>query len=134
MSQENVDAVRRIFDAYNQRDIDLLLSYTADDVVLDWSGSRGPHRGVYRGKAELRAFWSNFVDAWDEFHWEPLEMQGLDPDRVLSANRLTVRGSGSGVELTGQGAIIWTIRNGKALHMKLFQSKPEALEAAGLRE
>ena len=27
MSQENVEVVRRVFDAYNQRDLDLLISY-----------------------------------------------------------------------------------------------------------
>ena len=112
MSQENVDLVRRVFDAYNQHDLDLLLSYATEDVTLDWSASRGPYQGLYRGEPELRAFWKNFVDAWDEFHWEPLELQELDAGRVLSANRLTVRGGGSGIEMAGHGAVIWTIRDG----------------------
>jgi ketosteroid isomerase-like protein len=134
MSQENVEIVRRAFDAYNQRDLDLMLSDAAEDLELDWSGSRGPYRGTYRGKAEVKAFWNSFVEAWAEFRWEPLEIRVLDSDRVLSANRLTVRGSDSGVELTGHGAVLWSIRDGKVRHLKLFECMAEALEAAGLRE
>src|SRR5262245_33555668 len=134
MSEENVELVRRVFDAYNQRDLDLMLSYGTEDLTLDVSESRSPNQGVYRGEAEVRAVWKTFVDAWDQLHWEPLELQALDADRVLSANRLTARGRGSGIEMTAHGAMIWTIRDGKVSQIRMFQSKAEALEATGLEE
>jgi hypothetical protein len=45
-----------------------------------------------------------------------------------------MRGRGSGVQVDATAAQIWTITDGKARRIKLFQSKAEALEAAGLRE
>ena len=49
MSQENVEIVRRSTAAYNRRDLDGILESWAPDAVLDWSNSRGPEAGVYRG-------------------------------------------------------------------------------------
>ena len=135
MSEEDVEIVRGVFEAFNQRDIPLLLSYAASDAVGDWSGSVGPYRDVYRGHAELKAFWEDFLDAWEEVRMEPDELQDLGDGRVLSVIRTVGLGRGSGVEVTATGGtIIWTIRNGKIVHSKLFQGKDEALEAAGLSE
>jgi ketosteroid isomerase-like protein len=58
----------------------------------------------------------------------------LGDDRVLSVSRLQMRGRGSGVEVNASGASIWTIRDGKAAAVTLYQSKAQALEAAGLSE
>ena len=44
------------------------------------------------------------------------------------------RGRGSGVEVDAVGAQLWTIHDGKAQSVKLYQSKDDALAAAGLRE
>jgi hypothetical protein len=45
-----------------------------------------------------------------------------------------MRGRGSGVEVDAVGAQLWTIRNGKVRSVKLYQSKADALEAAGPSE
>ena len=51
MSQENVEIVRRVFDAVNRGDFDAAMEPAADDFVLDWSNSIGPAKGVYRGRS-----------------------------------------------------------------------------------
>jgi len=66
MSQENVEIVRRSTDAYNRRDLDGIVASWAPDAVLDWSNSRGPEAGVYRGHDEIRAFAQRFLEAWEE--------------------------------------------------------------------
>jgi hypothetical protein len=55
----------------------------------------------------------------------------LDDDRVLSVSHLRMRGRGSGVDVNARGAAIWTIRDGEAAAVKLYQSKAEALEVPG---
>ena len=134
MSEESVGAVRKVFAAFNQHDPDLLVGSLAEDCIADWSASIGPDKGVYRGRAEVRAFYEGLLSAWADVRWEPLEMLELDGARVLSVNRLSGRGRGSGVEVAGSGAIIWTVRNGEVADLRLFQNKHEALEAAGLSE
>jgi ketosteroid isomerase-like protein len=66
MSRENVEIVRRSTDALNRRDLDELVEHWAPDAVVDWSNSRGPEAGVYRGHDEIRAFAKRFLAAWDE--------------------------------------------------------------------
>ena len=134
MSQENVEIVRRAFELWNRRDVDGALEIAADDIAMDWSNSIGPAKGVHRGREEVRKFWMSFLDAFESMHWEPEEVIELDPSRVLIATHLRARGRGSGVEVDASGAQLWTVKDGQLQSVKLFQSKAEALEAAGLPE
>jgi ketosteroid isomerase-like protein len=55
MSQENVEVVKRAIDALNRRDTEARRTFLAPDVELDWSESRGPASGIYRGYERLSA-------------------------------------------------------------------------------
>lgn len=44
------------------------------------------------------------------------------------------RGKGSGVEVEGDVAFVFTVRQGKLVRWQMFTSRAEALEAAGLAE
>ncbi|MGH2966102.1 MAG: nuclear transport factor 2 family protein [Solirubrobacterales bacterium] len=134
MSQENVELVRRVFDSINRGDVDASLEEAADDLEVDWSNSIGPTKGIYRGRREVLKLWRSFLDAWDSLQWDPEEIIDVDESRVIAVNHVRMRGHGSGVDVDARGAQLWTISDGKARSLKLFQSKAEALEAAGLRE
>jgi ketosteroid isomerase-like protein len=134
MSQENVEVVRRILDAMNRRDVDAVVDSATEDVVMDWSNSRGLLGGVRQGRDQAREAFEEFLEPWESLRWEPEELIELGDDRVLTVSRLQMRGRGSGVEVNASGASIWTIRNGKAAAIILYQSKAEALKAAGLSE
>ena len=64
MSQENVEVVRRGIEAWNRRDLTTWLASFRSDAEIDWSRSRAPHKGVYRGHGELAVFWDVF---WSTF-------------------------------------------------------------------
>jgi ketosteroid isomerase-like protein len=134
MSQENVEIVRRAFESINQRDVDGALEDAADDFEVDWSNSLSPVKGIYRGKDQVRQLWAGFVEAFAELHWDAEEIIDVDESRVIAVNHVRMRGRGSGVEVDATGAQLWTISGGKAQSLKLYQSKDEALEAAGLSE
>jgi ketosteroid isomerase-like protein len=134
MSQENVEIVRRIIESTNRGDIDAALEEAADDYEMDWSNSIGPLKGVYRGRQEVLNFWRSFRDAWDSLHWDPEEVIDVDESRVIVVNHVRMRGRGSGLDIDAIGVQLWTIIEGKARSNKLYQSKAEALEAAGLKE
>jgi ketosteroid isomerase-like protein len=134
MSRENVEVVRRILDAINRGDVDAAIESASEDFEADWSNSRGLLSGIHRGRDEARESLKAFLEPWESLRWEPEELIELEDDRVLTVSHIRMRGRGSGVEVSASGASIWTIRHGKAAAMKLYQSKAEALEAAGLRE
>ena len=131
MSRDNVEIVRRFFEARNRGDISHL-DYVAPDAEFDLSESRSPYRGIYRGHAQIRKLWESLWDAFDEAemqHEEPAEVG----DHVVVTVRVSARGRRSGIPLAGHGANVYTLKDGKIVSFKLFQTRAEALEAVGLR-
>jgi ketosteroid isomerase-like protein len=75
-----------------------------------------------------------FIDAWDEWYPEFEEVIDVGPETILIVTRVRARGKGSGVPVEARGASIWSVRDGKVVSAKLFQSKAEALAALGVSE
>jgi ketosteroid isomerase-like protein len=134
MSQENVELVRRAIDSFNRGEIDLALDEAHEDLEMDWSNSIGPLKGIYRGRQKVREVWNSFFDAWDSVQWDPEEIFDVGEGRVLLLNHVRMRGRGSGIEIDARSAQLWTISDGKLQSFKLYQSKDDALEAAGVRD
>ena len=65
MSQENVEIVRRAIDAFNQRDVDEMVRDCDPEIEVDWSRSRGPEAGIYRGQEASSAFGRTFFEMFD---------------------------------------------------------------------
>ena len=133
MSRENVEIVRRVFEAVNHGDLEAVMDVAADEFVLDWSNSIGPARGVYRGRGSIRELSASFLEAFEYVRWDPAEIIEVDQSRVIVVNHAQMRGRGSGIEVNAVGAQLWTITEGKAQSVKLYQSKADALQAEGLR-
>ncbi len=134
MSQENAEVVRRSTAAYNRRDVDGMLEKWARDAVLDWSNARSFDAGVYRGRGEIRAFMEEFFASWDEVRIEivygPVEVE----DGLLVAENVTYMRGRDGIEVQARSAWLITMRDGEQTSLTLYQTKQEALEAAGLSE
>jgi ketosteroid isomerase-like protein len=130
MSSGDVEVVRRIIDALNRGDVDGAMDATSSDCEVDWSNSRGVLKGVYHGRDEARELWKSFLEVWASVRWEVREFVDMEDGRVVIASEFQTRGDASGVEVAARGASLWTIRDGEAAAVKLYQSKAEALEAA----
>jgi ketosteroid isomerase-like protein len=133
MSLENVEIVRRTADAYNRHDLDGIVEHWAPDAVLDWSNSRGLEAGVYRGHDEIRAFTQRFLATWDEVRLEMGEPMEAADDVLVVENVTYLRGR-DGIQTQARSAWVLTFRDGQQTSLTLYQTKQEALEAAGLRE
>jgi ketosteroid isomerase-like protein len=55
-------------------------------------------------------------------------------DQVVAINRVTGSGTTSGVPIEREIATLYTLLNGKVVRGQGFETRAEALEAAGLRE
>jgi ketosteroid isomerase-like protein len=133
MSQKNVEVVRRAVDAYNRRDLDGMVENWAPDAVLDWSNSRGFEAGVFRGHGEIRAFTQRFLDAFDEVRLEIDDLLEVEDGLLIMENVTYLRGR-DGIEVQARSAWLITIRDGEQTSLTLYQTKQEALEAAGVRD
>lgn len=119
MPKQNVEIVRRVFDAVGRGDPEAALAVVADDFEMDWSNSIGPANGIYRGLEEVRELQNSFLDAFDEVRWDPEELIEVDESRLIVVNHTRMRGRGSGVEVDAVGAQLWTIREGVAQRQAL---------------
>ncbi|SRR6266511_1304722 len=134
MSEENVEVVKRSVEASLRGDIDAYLTELGDDVEFDFSRARGPYRGFHRGREGARQLFAGFWEAFSSI--TPLSTEYMEVgDKVVLAARVRFHGRGSGVEVGGGGmGAVYTLRDGKIVRSEQFQSKAEALEAAGLEE
>ena len=134
MSQENVELVRRVNNLFNAKEVEQALDLVGDDFEMDWTNSIGPLKGVYRGRQRVLELWTSFLDAWESVRWDPQEIIEVDEEHLLVINHVRMRGRGSGAEVDATAAQLWTFTDGEARRIKLYQSKAEALEAAGRSE
>ncbi len=108
------------------------LASFSSGAEVDWSRSRGPLKGVYRGHGELEVFWDAF---WSTFEDVQLEMHGFTEvgSEVVVPNTAHVRGR-DGIEVVARSTFVFTVENGQIARLRMFQGGAEALEAAGPSE
>ena len=129
MSQENVDNLRRGFEAYVRGDWDETLANLDPDVVYQQAG---PEPAV-RGRDAVRAAWERWEAEWDEMEMTSEEIIDAG-DHLIQAILFRGRGRGSGVEVEGRFFQAHTVKDGRSVHWEEFSDRSEALAAAGLSE
>ena len=131
MSQENVQLVRAAMDAINTADVDAVLEMAGPGFEYDVSRAVGPFSGVY-SLDELPRVWKEFFGAWESSRYEADEFIETG-DHVVTPFTNHLRGR-DGIEVQARAAFVWSIRDGAIAHLCLYQERPEALEAVGLKE
>jgi ketosteroid isomerase-like protein len=133
MSQENVEIIRRGYEALNRRDVDTWLNgFHADAEVHDLPTI--PDAPVYRGHYALRNWVEMIRDVWTEESYYELEKLTAAGDFVLVAVRAHAWGRGSGVPIEVSFFQVFEMRDRKVQRAWAYFDEDEALEAAGLRE
>src|SRR5688572_21414358 len=111
MSQENVEIVKANYAAFAQGGIDQWLEHWADD--LEFQGvNPGDERPIH-GKDGLRAHIQEWIDTFDDFGFDAVELFDAGPDTVVSFERFGGRARISGVEADQVFGVVFTIRDGK---------------------
>ena len=133
MSQENVEIVRAMIDAANRGDWDAAIKDAAPGFVWDNSRAVGTDNRVVLTSAEqARDFFKELNDIWESFRVEIDEMIPIG-NHVVVPHTTHIRGR-DGIEAQARTTWLFTIRDGMAKRICLYQDKDEALEAAGLPE
>jgi ketosteroid isomerase-like protein len=103
------------------------------DAEIDWSRSRSPWKGVYRGYREMETFVRDvFWSSWEDVQLETHEFIQAGSE-VVVPNTAHMRGR-EGIEVIARTALVFTLENGQITCLRLFDEQDEALEAVGLRE
>jgi ketosteroid isomerase-like protein len=132
MSQENVEVVRRSFEAFNARDVDELVSLFAEDCEL--LPFRAQLEGiVYRGHEGLRRFVRDMDEDWQGFRVDPVEFHDRQA-RVAVVGRVSALGRGSRVEVDSLAGFVFELHDGRIRHVTSHSEPGAALEAVEVRE
>jgi ketosteroid isomerase-like protein len=107
--------------------------YFDPEIVWDTSASGMPSAGVYHGHKGVRRFFRDWLAPWDDY-----EIEGRDfidaGDSVVLVFRQAGTGRGSGVRIERDFFSVWELKDSKVVRFRLFESRGQALEAAGLAE
>ncbi len=133
MSQENVEILRRLNEAFNRRDIDGAIQYLHPDVELHPGIQVPDEESEYVGRAGLTEWFRSATEPWEMITVEHTELIDGPGGRVLAVERWVFRGR-DGIELELELPNVYTLRDGLIIRIDGFTERAEALEAAGLSE
>jgi ketosteroid isomerase-like protein len=132
MSQENAALVRRVYDHFNNGDLDALIdSFSADaEQVVTVLGQ------THRGRAEIRRSFEEYFDVVDAHHTEAIEFIEED-DWVVVPVRLHGRLRHTGITgemIPTEMVHAFAIRDGQIVWNYICTDKDEAIQAARVRQ
>jgi ketosteroid isomerase-like protein len=155
MSQENVEIVRRIWEA-GQRSIDAYRENPRSSAAAFEAGELRPEDeavlallhpevvynavpsvlegGAARGHLGWLNAWDAFLGATDDFSWTVNELADLGGDEVFVAGEITAKWKGSGMRLSEPRFVVVTLRDGLVVRVNAYRDREEALQAARLSE
>ncbi len=133
MSRENVEIVRRAFEAFAREGPAAVVDFWDPEIELWLPSGMVQAGGTYRGHAAGLEWMTEWAEAWDDIDYKPEEFTEAG-DSVLVSVLYDGRGKGSGVRVEGRFWYLITLRNGKTVRWELYPERTQALEAAGLSE
>lgn len=132
MSQENIEVVRRAFQAHQRRDDEAVLSLYDPAIEIEDDPTQ-PCPTRYCGFRGVRDFFRDRTAVFPSQDVEVEELIDAGQD-VVAVLHVRARGRESGVPLDFRQAHVWTVQDGKLIRLRIFRGKAQALEAIGLRE
>ena len=139
MSQENVELVRGLLEAFRRRDHERAFDFYAPDIEWDATGVREviPDLArIYRGHDGVRTYWRQWLSAWSDLEFDVEDVRDGEGGEVVALirnQRQWGRHSGVVTEMPPYG-LVFTIRDGKVVRWRTYPDHQSALEAAGLTE
>ena len=132
MSQENVEIVRRSYEAWNAGAMDTLRECYDPSAVMVLGSEGGPEGAeAIVGIDALMLLYVRLREAWDTDEMDPISFTDAD-DRVVVHHTWHARGRGPDLDI--EQAVICTLSQGRISQVEPFWDHHEALKAVGLEE
>ena len=129
MTEERLDVVRRIYDAFGSGDMDTVARLIAR---ADWYEADGmPYAGHYRGAEEVFAnVFANIARDVQGFSARPDELLLAGDDRVVGLGRYS--GTGRAGKVDTAFAHVWTVRDGEIVKFVQYADTHQYRQAIGV--
>ena len=123
---------RRAFGAWNSGNPEAAIELL--DADIEWRlPPNFPDADAWRGRDAVVEGLASVTGSWDEFWVEVQELIDAG-DRVVALVRFHGRAAITGLDLGGVSidGQVWTLRDGKAVDVQMYNGRGEALRAAGI--
>jgi ketosteroid isomerase-like protein len=134
MARENVEVVKVAYEAFARCGLERFMEHFTEDVDYRAVVGAIDDTGPIHGKDALREFLQDWIDTFDGFRMELVELIDAGENTVVAVERFGGRARLSGVETNQTIGDVFTIRDGKVARGREYLTSQQALEAAGLRE
>jgi uncharacterized protein len=131
MSEENVDIVRRAYEAFNGGDPEAAIALL--DPEVEWTlPAHFPDAETWRGRERVVEGLGTLSDAWESIDIDVQELIDAG-DRVVALVHVKGRAALTGLDLGGMGVDghVWTLRDGRAVSVRMYGGTEEALAELG---
>jgi uncharacterized protein len=132
MSQEDVEIVRSIYEAFNRGDVASARDMLHPDAEMH-QPPEVPDAESYYGRDELVRGVELVAAEFDEFRLEPQEIAAAG-DGVIVRVHVSGTGKASGIATEIEFFHAWTVRDGMPHRCAVRTTRADALEAVGLAE
>jgi ketosteroid isomerase-like protein len=133
MSQENVEIIQRLYEAFSRRDFDDAVQYLHRHFEISPAISGPDWLDQYRGHDGAKEFWEAITEVWEMATVEFKEAIEAPENRIVAVERWRTVGR-DGIEIDFQLTEVYAFRDGLIVRIDGFLDKAEALEAAGVSE
>lgn len=130
MSQENLEIVRRMYEAHNRGGPDAAQRYWAPDIEM-FDAPDFPDTARQVGATQVREMLRNYTEVGWDGRFEVQEYIDADPE-VIVVWRMTSVGPASGIPGSAIFFHVCLLEDGKLKRLQQFLSRQQAFEAAGL--
>jgi ketosteroid isomerase-like protein len=127
---ENARVALRGAEALSERDLEAMLEVAHPEIEVETHPGFVGQPPAYRGHDGVR-HWLKALEPWESFQVDVEELIDTSADTVVVASHVTARGSGSGVDVEMRTYDVVTIVDGKIRRRQHYESRDDALKAAG---
>ncbi len=131
MSRENLEIVRRGYDAYAQGDMEAMLA-SMDPELVTYRDE--PDAATFHGPEGFLQAIAEWVEDFDEFAATAEELIDANDHQVIVRVHQTATGAQSGAQIEGDFWFVHTLTDSKLTRLDMLTTKEKALKAAGLAE
>ena len=124
----DADIIRRIFEAFERRDVEAVVELCADDVEL-WlpvTAGLADAEGPYRGHTGVRRYFDDVERVWGSLEIGPQEFLEAG-DCIVVSGTVTSRRS---LTMYSSAGWLWRVRKGKVVSCHLYPNAADAMAAA----
>lgn len=132
MSLQTVEIVRHALGEFNSGDVERVAACFHPDFEGRVAPELSTEPDTYRGREGIQRYFESFRETFEQIRFDGEEFVDAG-DSVVVSLCMSAIGKLTKIRVEQRNAAVWTVRDGKVVHIETYASFTSALEAAGVQ-